>query len=262
MTANNGPNGSILSVARSDPVGAGLIISACALVALVCLYVWTPPALEPVFDRLPWRVVPHGPREWRGSARPGDALIVPNYHVSYWGDPKASYGIEATKNARRPIAIIVHNTQASSLMNVVKYGHRHDANRGGSYGYHIYIDRAGRIVQGAPMSRRTNHIKPRGHSARRMTATNLDSANTISVAAINACDGMFRTKSIVDRCSAENLTTAQLEAGVAVVKAMMRRYGIDCGSVYGHGDLQTDREQGEGAMIRDRIRQECAVASR
>lgn len=185
---------------------------------------------------------------------------MPNWHVAYWGDPRAPYGIEATKAAKRPVAIIVHNTNASSMMNVVKYGHRHDANRGGSYGYHVYIDRAGRIVQGAPMSRRTNHIKPRGHSARKPYWSKLDSSNTVSVAAINACDSLIRPIAVTDRCIHENLTTAQLEAGMAVVRAMMRRYDIGCEAVLGHGDLQTDREQGEGAMIRDRIRQECAVA--
>jgi hypothetical protein len=45
----------------------------------------------------------------------------------------------------------------------VKYQHNGDASRGGNhFGYHVYAFPSGDIVQGAPLSVRTNHIKPRG----------------------------------------------------------------------------------------------------
>ncbi|HUS97233.1 MAG TPA: peptidoglycan recognition family protein [Hyphomicrobiaceae bacterium] len=208
--------------------------------------------------RARWSGAP-APEVWRTQAKADDLLQIPGHEIAYWGDPGARYSKYATKAKRAPLAIVVHHTAVKPVQNLVSYGHQTDANRGGaSFGYHFYIGRQGSIVQGAPLSRRTNHIKSKNHSNRTGVAAQLWSGNTISVSMIGGCDPMLRPDwNAWDRCRKEFLTRRQVDAGLAVIKAIREKYSLPCGEVYGHGDLQTDRQSFEGVTLSRLARQAC-----
>jgi len=201
------------------------------------------------------------PGAWRAAARDSDVLSLEDREVAYWGDPGARYSRYATRSAKPPVALVVHYTAAKPVKSLVSYGHMRDMGRGGaSFGYHFYIGRDGAIVQGAPLSRRTNHIKFRTNPARTETARYLWSGNTIGVSLVGGCDGLMRPRWRDWRsCSAEFATPAQIEAGIAVIKALQARFGMRCAEVYGHGDLQTDRQNFEGYRLSRLARARCPV---
>ncbi len=181
--------------------------------------------------------------------------------VVYWADPEARYAIYATQKKAPPVAIVIHHTRVKPVLDVVAYGHLRDFSRGGhSFGYHFYIGRGGGIVQGAPLSRRTNHIKSSARPQRKTVARHLWSANTIGIALIGGCDSLlmpdWRRR---HGCSGEYVTRAQLEAGLAVVRALQARFDMACDEVYGHGELQTDRADFEGATLTRMARDGCPV---
>lgn len=202
------------------------------------------------------------PNAWRAAADPDDVFAVDGRTIAYWGDPDARYSSYATRKRRPPVAIVVHYTAAKPVKNLVAYGHMSDANRGGaSFGYHFYIGRDGEIVQGAPLSRRTNHIKFKTNKMRRETAQHLWSGNTIAVTLVGGCDPLMRPRwGEWQRCSEEFVTGAQLEAGMAVIEALQAKFELRCEEVYGHGDLQFDRESFEGFRLSRMVRAGCAHA--
>jgi len=199
------------------------------------------------------------PVDWRAAAKPEDLLEVPGRRIAYWGDPTARYSVSGSKRQKKPVAVVVHFTGARPVLDLVAYGHRRDFSRGGhAFGYHFYIGRGGGIVQGAPLSRRTNHIKSSRRSQRRSAARHLWSGNTIGVSLVGGCDPLLRFNWRRWRqCSGEYVTNAQLRAGLAVVRAIQARYGIPCSQVYGHGDLQRDRATFEGALLTALARKTC-----
>lgn len=244
---------SIADVARSDPVGAGIVICAVALAAAGTLML-----IEPELFDIRLRDDPHltakpGLPEWLRAAGAEDVLAVPGYRVSYWGKPDASYGREATAAKRDPVAIVVHHTAPAPLLNMVRYGHSIDERRGGSYGYHVYIDRDGRIVQGAPLSRRTNHVKPIGHQQRTRMAPHVWNANSIGVTLVGSCR-IKPGSAVTERCDGEDVPAPQFAAAVAAISELRRLYGISCHDVYGHGELQRDREPFEGLAVAQAVR--------
>lgn len=262
----------IAKAARSDPIGAGIVVCAVALLTAVAVYLMPPVEIElgaywptmPDWRQWtiprPWKAAQPGPAKWLAAAHPDDVLAVPGYPVAFWGDPNARYGSDASSRRQAPVAVVVHYTAPRALLNMVRYGHSGDAQRGGaSYGYHVYVDRDGRIAQGAPLGRRTNHVKPVGHNERKPYGSHVWNANSVSVSMVGGC-ALRPGSAITERCSREDLSHEQLEAGLAVVLALMKRFGIPCTSVYGHGELQKDREPFEGFTIATEIR-ECADVS-
>lgn len=204
---------------------------------------------------------PKAPPAWRANASPAAVLSVPDYRVAYWGKPDARYSVYATRRREKPVAIVVHFTYfPHSLYGLVRYGHRRDFGRGGgSFGYHVYIGWTGKIVQGAPLTKRTNHIKSQRRPQRTDVGKHLWSGNTIGISLIGACNPVRAPRwGNMRRCSRETPTNAQLEAGLAVIRALQRRFGMACGEVYGHGDLQTDRDSFEGATLTRLARLACA----
>ena len=160
-------------------------------------------------------------------------------------------------------AVVVHHTSVRPVLDVVAYGHRRDFSRGGHvYGYHFYVGRGGGIVQGAPLGKRTNHIKSRARPQRRRTARHLWSANTIGISLVGGCDPLLAPNwRRWAACSREYLTEAQLKAGLALIRAIGDRFNIPCVEVYGHGDLQTDRARFEGATLTRLARAACEIAA-
>lgn len=253
------PN-SVIAAARSDPLGAGIIVCGVLLAALMVAWQVTPEGMIPRAIRSV-RALKPGPAKWRAAARPGDVLAVPGYTVAYYGNPKAPYGVAATRVKQRPIALVIHHTADAPILKLVQYGHNADHERGGgSYGYHFYIDRDGRIAQGAPLSRRTNHIKPPDSPKRTRVAAKAANWNAIGVALVGACK--VKPKSgITERCEREVVTPAQNEAAAAVVAALLAAYRIPGTSVWGHGELQSDREPFEGKSLAMATREAGPVLS-
>lgn len=217
--------------------------------------------VDDVAERLaaiPWRVAIPGPRAWMVAAKPGDLFVVPGYPVAYWGKPDAIYGKRATDQAVTPIAIVVHHTAGTNLYQLVRYGHSTDEGRGGSYGYHIYISRDGRIVQGAPLTRRTNHVKPPGSPQRKPFGNNVSNINSIGVSMVGACV-LKPNGAATEACEREDVTAEQMEAGMSVVAALQARFKIKCAMVFGHGELQTDREAFEGELLAKLMRGRCLL---
>ena len=201
------------------------------------------------------------PAAWLAAASLDDRMILEGREITYWGNPEARYSRYATRSKTKPIAIVVHYTSAKPVRNLVDYGHRRDMGRGGaSFGYHFYVGRDGEIVQGAPLSRRTNHIKFRTNPRRTETARYLWSGNTIGVSLVGGCDPLMRPNwRAWHLCSEEFVSDEQLEAGLAVIRALQTRYGMSCLEVYGHGDLQTDRRNFEGYRLSRLARAACDV---
>ena len=90
----------------------------------------------------------------------GPAVDATGLNIDDQSDPNFGYGESATANAQPFKGIVFHHTSSDSLQNEVAYGKTKDAKRGGAFGYHYYIGQDGKVVQGAPLDKRTNHIKP------------------------------------------------------------------------------------------------------
>ncbi len=200
------------------------------------------------------------PTAWLEQAGPNDVLAIPGYTVQYWADPDARYSVRGSKRKKKPVAIVVHYTGVRPVLDLVSYGHRRDFSRGGhAYGYHFYVGRGGRIAQGAPLSKRTNHIKSSRRRQRRPLARHLWSANTIGISLVGGCDPLLRPNwRRWHMCSGEYITNRQLAAGLAVIRALQDRYEMDCNDVYGHGQLQSDRAPFEGAKLVSLARMDCS----
>lgn len=241
---------------KQDPAGAALSALVPVFLVLVLAYMLAdrivhPPAVEHAEEHH----LEDPPDAWIKQAGPGDVFSVQGLRVAYWGNPNATYGKTATQAAEPFKGIVIHYTSRRPIMNFVKYQHNGDESRGGSFGYHIYISRAGDTIQGAPMSARTNHIKRVGHRQRTGIARDWSSANTIGISMVGACEPM--SKAMTSRCARESLTPEQLEAGLAIVRAVQQRYGLSCTAIRGHGELQHDRASDEGLTIATSIRASC-----
>ena len=204
------------------------------------------------------------PLAWAETASETDRLDVGGYDVVYWANPDAGYANVATKRKKKPVAVVVHYTSVKPVLRLVEYGQRKDFSRGGgSYGYHFYVGRGGGIAQGAPLSKRTNHIKSQRRPQRTKTARHLWSGNTIGVSLVGGCDWLLRPNwRQLTTCTGEYVTPEQLDAGLAVIRALQTRYEIPCEAVFGHGELQTDRAMFEGETLTKLARAGCATTEK
>lgn len=200
------------------------------------------------------------PAEWRATARPEDVLVVPGLDIAYWGRKDVDYGIRATRDAQPFEAVVVHYTEDRPALAFVEYQHNGDDRRGGSYGYHFYCDKWGRAFQGAPLGKRTNHIKPSGHKNRTKRGKHLDSSNAVGVSMVGGCYRIPGKKAITASCDGERITEAHQQCGLAIIRALQTEYDIPRHAVYGHGDLQHDRSEFEGSTLTRIIRSEADAA--
>lgn len=161
---------------------------------------------------------------------------VSGLKIDDMSDPSFHYGKSASANAQPFRGIVMHHTRRDSSHDAewyVKYGQRVDEGRGGAFGYHYYIDRDGQVIQGAPMGKRTNHINP-------TRDVGLGNRNAIGISLIGAEGG--------------NETPQQLASANALGLQLMQQYGISANSVYGHGEIQGNRQETEGVKAARMLR--------
>ncbi|MEQ8822739.1 MAG: peptidoglycan recognition family protein [Filomicrobium sp.] len=258
---------SLIKSARHNPLEAlfALSLSAALVSGAALLVLKSRPgfAIPPVPSRYDLRP----PVDWRDDPR--DVLTVPGYHVAYWGRPmgdknlvsalaskRVEYGRKVSREAKPYRGVVIHYTRPRPAVQFVKYQHNGDRKRGGSFGYHIYISKEGSIIQGAPLSVRTNHVKRVGHRHRKVgIAKGMDSRNLIGVSAVGACNVAGRA--ITSICTGWDATAAQEAATIASIKALQDRFDLPCQNVWGHGELQHDRRSYEGTELAERMRAEC-----
>lgn len=149
-------------------------------------------------------------------------MSVPDFH----------YGRTASANAAPLEALVLHHTKPGPVENFVRYGQRVDEQRGGAFGYHFYVGPDGQIYQGAPLDKRTNHIKPPSHPARQGKMPRISNRNALGISLVGGEGGG---------------TPEQRRAAVQLARALMADYGIK--KFVGHGQLQNDRQPTEGLHV-------------
>lgn len=107
-----------------------------------------------------------------------------------------------------------------------------DKERGGQFGYHFLIDIDGRVVQTAPLSKRTNQIKTNANIG-------VSNANAIGIS-------LHRPN--------ETPTAAQIAAGVKLGAAIAEQFSIPIKNVYGHGEVNSHKARDEGITLARALR--------
>lgn len=178
---------------------------------------------------------------WEPRLVDGHRLEIPGFEIKYAyklepqkinGTWYYEYGKTATAEATDYEAFILHHMSDNEFSRALEYIISTDEERGGCFGYHFLIGRDGRIVQAAPLSKRTNHVHP---TECRSAQKHLLNKNTLSV----SLHGGYRTQG---KLSVQiPPTEEQLDAAKIVVTALSEVYGIDIRNAWGHGEVQSDR---------------------
>lgn len=174
-----------------------------------------------------------------------DRLTIPDLQITYAGRSDVPYGRAATAGARPFRGIVFHHSGIADSATAVAYQHNGDRERRGHFGYHFYIDRDGTITQGAPLTARTNHVKDLDHPTRR-PGIDLTNSDSIGIAISGSSD---------------NPTPAQIESARKLATALQGRFNFPASATTGHGEIQRDRQSGEGMTLTRLIRGEAAFAA-
>jgi hypothetical protein len=190
-----------------------------------------------------------GPMGARGASGSGEevaalapanaeSIPIPGVKVVNAVDPNGKFGLSATKNAEPFKSVVFHHTGSDNVQSALNTLKKGDPFRGGgSFGYHYYIDKDGTVYQGAPLNVRTNHVMP-SSSSLRTAGDGVDNKNSIGISFVGS----------------GKETPEQIASGTKVAAAVMQQYGIKPDSVFGHGELQKNRESGEGVSAVAQIR--------
>lgn len=229
-------------------------------------------AIPPV----PGHVLLRPPMEWINAAAYGDVMTVSGRHIYYFGKPRGAandagsyykrvhYSGDST-HAKPFKSVILHYTRSRPELDQDYYAtiltriqHEGSKERRGSLGYHFYVTTDGAILQGAPLSSRTNHIMPRGSSVRsKDILPDADNDDAIGVAAVGAW-AACPNQPITSNCAVWVGTRAQEQAMIDLQRAIKDRFGIPCEAVAGHGEVQPgSRNEVEGAALAKQIRGAC-----
>ena len=258
---------SLVDDIKKDPAGAGMAIVVPAFVvftvaAFLSVYHTSQPDISSEIPlKRTYSVAEDPPEEWREKAKENDVMSAPGLNIAYWGKPGVSnYG--PTLESETYTGIIVHYTLPARrsltdqewTVRLIKYQHNGDLSRGGHFGYHFYIDGEGGIYQGAPMTYRTNHVKPSRSRHRKPLGRELNNKNSIGISMIGGCVAVGQ--GLGTSCVKEEITPEQKQAGIALIAALKERYSLGC-LVYGHGEVQGDRAVFEGSTMAQHIRETC-----
>jgi hypothetical protein len=88
------------------------------------------------------------------------SISVPGLNVVNDIIPGRTYGQSATANAKPFSNIVIHDPGSTNIttQNLINYVQSYDSDRGGTFGYHLIIDKDGTVHQTAPWNARTNHV--------------------------------------------------------------------------------------------------------
>ena len=174
---------------------------------------------------------PPGPQS---GLAPGKAEIksglvsVPGIEVVNGVDPSAPY-MRRQRDIKSVSRIILHGDVQEDAERLLQYGRKVDSVRGFDPGYHFYIARDGRVIQGAPLDRVTNHAKS-------------ENKDSIGIVVAGADNGKMPTPE-------------QDRATKALIASLGPSLGVDPKNVIGHGELQPGRRNKlEGGTIAADIR--------
>ena len=164
-------------------------------------------------------------------------------NIEYRGEDSCPYGKTASANRLPFEALVLHHNRPSHTTDwLVQYQIDGDPSRGGHFGYHFYIDPDGSIIQGAPLTKRTNHVKPPHRPQRRTFGNHASNRNAIGITCVAAGTPVFKP------------TSKQLQALNMLAMALCNEFGIEFDHIYGHGELQTDRHKTEGRSAAEQLR--------
>lgn len=174
-----------------------------------------------------------------GKAAVGSEGLAVGYH----GVDTCPYGKTASRKKQDFDAIVLHHTEPRhSTEWYVKYQIDGDSKRGGHFGYHFYIAPDGKILQGAPLTKRTNHVSP-ATSVRRSFGAFAHNFNAIGITNSGA--------GLPDRSSP---STQQQETTKTLVFALCDLFDIPFANVFGHGEVQNNRMMAEGRDLARLVR--------
>lgn len=183
---------------------------------------------------------------WAPRLVDGHRLEIPGFEIAYeyelqprmrGGTMYFEYGTKATAEAEDYEGFILHHMDDNEFSRSLEYIISTDKERGGCFGYHFLIGRDGRIVQAAPLSKRTNHVHP---TECRYAQKHLLNKNTLSV---SLHGGYGKYEDYIPP------TTAQLDAAKIVITALSEVYGINIRNAWGHGEVQNNRLLKEALVL-------------
>ncbi len=160
-----------------------------------------------------------------GSVSPDGFGALPITH-------KANAKVPYSDARPRAFSMIVFHDPGSSQCDpiaMLTYGQTYDKKRDGMFGYHFYIARDGTVYQGAPLSKRTNHVS----GSYRRTKMQYSNSSAIGISLM---------------CGHMKIPEAQLAAAVRLGHMLQVAYGIPSARVFGHGELQYNRLPNEGIV--------------
>lgn len=197
-------------------------------------------AMAPMYQPTSAPTAPPAGPVMRGQAPEGDIFSYDGLNIEYRGDPDFIYGRSASANPAPFEGIVFHHTADDTTHEgISNYMRTVDDSRGGAFGYHFTIGPDGRIFQEAPLSKRTNHVLDQA-------GLGLSNRNSIGVSLVASDSGA---------------TPAQIAAAEQLSRALTSSYGIGADRIFGHVEVQPNKEAHEGVEIAERIRQMLAQAS-
>lgn len=166
--------------------------------------------------------------------------------IEYRGSDSCPYGISASQNARAFVAMVIHHTADDHDTDwYVQYQIDGDSGRDppGHYGYHFYVAPSGKVIQGAPLTKRTNHVSP-SNQVRREFGRIAQNTNAVGICCVGAWNG-----------GDFNPTKKQTREVESMIFALADVYSISFSNVFGHGEIQTNRRKEEGTSIAKAVRE-------
>jgi hypothetical protein len=156
--------------------------------------------------------------------------------IEYRGVDSCPYGKTATANKQTFTGVVIHHTAPDHDIDwYVQYQIDGDPVRGGHFGYHFYIGQDGGIIQGAPLTKRTNHIKPSNAKQRKAFRREVNNTNALGISCVGAGMPDFKP------------TEEQLASVFELAHGLCNVLDISHENIVGHGEIQTDRNETEGA---------------
>jgi len=129
--------------------------------------------------------------------------------------------------AIKPAGIVFHYTGGTTAGGAI------DTLRKRGLAYHYLVDKDGSIVRLVNPDSQAQHMKPG-------EGKNVSNDNAVGISYVGRSEG--------------DISPAQRAAGRMLAARVAQQYGIDQGNVYGHGEVNSHKEKGEGAVDASWIR--------